>query len=178
MNPEAVPGVTAGQGAGARRIALVVAMDLNGLIGRGGDLPWRLPEDLKYFKRLTLNHSILMGRKTWHSLGRPLPQRANWVVSRDPQFVAEGASVFRDLQQALAAHREGELMVIGGAEIYRQTLPLADRLYLTQVHARLDGDTWFPPWTPAEFEVLQQEDHAADERHAHAYSFVTLERRW
>ncbi|MFA5938621.1 MAG: dihydrofolate reductase [Sinimarinibacterium sp.] len=160
-----------------RRIALIVAMDRNRLIGRDGGLPWRLPEDLKHFKRLTVGKAVLMGRKTWGSLGRPLPDRENWVLTRDPSFVAPGGRVFRDLDSALRAHESGELMVIGGADLYRQTLPLAQRLYLTEVDAALEGDTHFPPLDPAQWQELAAETHEADDRHAHAYRFRTLERR-
>jgi len=156
-------------------LSCIVAMDEGRLIGRGGDLPWRLPEDLKHFKRLTLGKTVLMGRRTWDSLGRPLPGRDNWVLSRDPAFRPEGCRVFADLQQALAAHAGGELMVIGGAEVYRQALPLARRIHLTLVHARLEGDTWFPP-LDGQWHERAREDHAADARHPYAYSFVMLER--
>jgi dihydrofolate reductase len=159
-----------------KSISLIVACDENRLIGRDGDLPWRLPNDLKHFKALTLGKTILMGRKTWDSLGRPLPQRENWVLTRDPAFAAEGCRVFNKLEDALSAHAEGELMVIGGADLYRQALSHARRLYLTQVQAREQGDTWFPDFSSAGFRETSREDHAADERHAYAYSFLTLER--
>ena len=159
-----------------RRISMVVAMDENGLIGRGGQLPWRLPEDLKHFRRLTLGKTVLMGRRTWDSLGKPLEGRRNWVLSRDPAFHPAGCEVFATLEQALAAHRDGELVVIGGAELYRQALPLADTMHLTRVHARVEGDTSFPDWTPADFRQASVVKHPADARHAHAYSFITLER--
>lgn len=159
-----------------KRISLIVACDENRLIGRNGDLPWRLPNDLRHFKALTLGKTVLMGRKTWASLGRPLPQRENWVLTRDASLIAPGARVFTQLDQALDAHAGGELMVIGGAELYRQTLPKADRLYLTRVHAHEQGDTWFPEYDRSHFAEVAREDHAADERHAYPYSFVTLER--
>ncbi len=161
-----------------RKISLVVAMDDNRLIGRDNALPWRLPDDLKQFKRLTLGKTVLMGRKTWQSLGRPLPDRANWVLTRDPQFHADGARVFHTLDAVLDAFPQGELMVIGGAELYRQLLPLAQTIHLTEVHARVDGgDTWFPALDADEWERAEVEPHAADERHAHAFSFVRLQRR-
>lgn len=159
-----------------RRISLVVAMDEGGVIGRNGALPWRLPEDLRHFRRLTLGKTVLMGRKTWDSLGKPLEGRRNWVLSRDPAFRAHGAEVFPALEQALAAHDAGELVVIGGAELYRQALPLARTLHLTRVHARVDGDTTFPAWSSADFRQTAVEHHPADARHAHAYSFITFER--
>jgi len=159
-----------------KTLSLIVAMDDHGLIGRGGQLPWRLPEDLKFFRRMTLGKTVLMGRKTWDSLGKALPGRQNWVLSRDPAFQPEGARVFDDLDDALRAHEDGELMVIGGAALFEATLPLARRIYLTQVHARLDGDTWFPTTEFPEFREAERADHGADERHAWPYSFVTLER--
>jgi dihydrofolate reductase len=158
-------------------LSLIVAMDEQRLIGRAGALPWRLPEDLKHFKRLTLGKTVLMGRKTWDSLGRPLPQRENWVLTRDAGFQAEGARAFASLDAALAAHPAGELMVIGGAELYRQTLAHAQRLYLTEVHATLEGDTWFPDFDRTQWIERVRERHEADERHAYVYSFVTLDRR-
>lgn len=160
----------------ARSISLVVAMDAGGLIGRDGRLPWRLPEDLKHFKRTTLGHTVLMGRKTWDSLLKPLPERDNWVLTRDAAFDAPGCRVFHHLDDALAVPGSGELMVIGGAELYAQTLLLARRMYLTEVHARLAGDAWFPPWDRSQWREVARTDHAADEQHAHAFSIVTLER--
>ena len=160
----------------ARHISLVVAMDESGLIGRQGQLPWRLPEDLKHFRRLTLGKTVLMGRKTWDSLGKPLEGRRNWVLSRDRTFRPAGCEVFGTLEDALAAHRDGELVIIGGAELYRQALPQVQTLYLTRVHARVEGDTRFPAWNAAEFTQTTIAEHPADARHPHAYSFVTLER--
>jgi dihydrofolate reductase len=157
-------------------LTLVVAVAENGVIGRDGDLPWRLPEDLKHFRRLTLGNTVLMGRKTFESLGKPLADRANWVLTRDPGYAPAGATVFRDLDAALAAQPQGELLVIGGAELYRQTLPLARRLELTRVHAHVAGDTQFPPLDPTQWRQAAREDRPADERHAYAYSFLTLER--
>jgi len=155
-------------------LTLIVAVSDNGIIGRDGGLPWRLPEDLKHFRRLTLGNTVLMGRKTFESLGKPLEGRANWVLTRDPAFAPAGARVFRDLDAALAAQPQGELLVIGGAELYRQTLPLASRLELTRVHARVEGDTHFPDYDAAQWRETARVDHAADERHAYAYSFLTL----
>lgn len=164
-----------------KSLSLIVAMDQNRLIGRRGDLPWRLPNDLAHFKRQTLGKTILMGRRTWDSLGRPLPGRDNWVVSRAPGFAPTGARVFTSLDAALDAQTGGELMVIGGAELYRQTLHLARRLYLTQVLVALEAegstDVHFPQFDMAVYRELQREDHPADARHAFPYRFLTLERR-
>lgn len=151
-------------------------MDEGGLIGRDNQLPWRLPEDLKHFKRLTLGKTVVMGRKTWDSLGKPLPERQNWVLSRDASFAPAGARVFKSLDDAFAAHHEGELMVIGGAAVFRDALPRAQRICLTRVHARLEGDVHFPEFDASKFREASRDDRAADERHAHAYSFLTLER--
>lgn len=167
------------QGAGGRvkpMLSLVVAMDRNRLIGRDNGLPWRLPNDLKHFKRLTVGKIVLMGRKTWESLGRPLQDRENWVLTRDPAYAAVGARVFSRLDEALQAAGARELMVIGGADLYRQTLPLAQRIHLTEVQGEYSGDTWFPQLDAAAWREVSREDHPADEKHAHDYSFITLER--
>lgn len=157
-------------------LTLVVAVAENGVIGRKDALPWKMPEDLKHFRRLTLGNTVLMGRKTFESLGKPLEGRANWVLTRDPAFAPAGARVFHTLDEALAEPPQGQLLVIGGAELYRQTLPLADRLELTRVHAEVEGDTYFPDCDAAQWHEVARADHADDERHAHAYSFVTLVR--
>lgn len=158
-------------------LSLIAAMDENRLIGRNGALPWRLPADLQHFKALTLGKTVLMGRKTWDSLGRPLPQRDNWVLTRDRSFAAAGARVFHALDEALAAAPAGELMVMGGGELYAQTLPQARRLYLTRVHTRVgDGDAWFPSWDPGDWRLTSEAAHSADERHAWPYCFQTWER--
>lgn len=157
-------------------ISLIVAMDEAGLIGRDGKLPWRLPEDLKHFRRLTLGKTILMGRKTFESLGKPLDGRENWVLTRSAQAHAPGCRIFGDLQEALRAHPAGELMVIGGADLYRQIMPVAQRVYLTRVHARVQGDTWFPMEELSVWRETARVDHPADARHAHSFSFITLDR--
>lgn len=158
-------------------LVLVAALADDGLIGVDGDLPWRLPDDLRRFKALTLGHIVLMGRKTWDSLGKPLPGRDNWVLSRDAGFAPEGARVFRTLDDALAAAGERTIMVIGGAQLYGLTLPLAQRLELTRVNAQLPGDTYFPRIDEQDWQELASQAHAADERHAYPYRFVTLVRR-
>ena len=158
-------------------LTLIAALAQNRVMGRDGDLPWRLPDDLKRFKRLTVGKTVLMGRKTWVSLGRPLPDRDNWVLSRDPAFKSVGVTVFATLDQALNAGQGRELMVIGGAELYCQTLGIATRLELTEVQAEVDGDTWFPAFDPAEWVEVAAESRAADGRHALPFRFVTLDRR-
>lgn len=156
-------------------ITLVLAMDEGGLIGRDGALPWRLPADLRHFRRLTMGRTIVMGRTTFTSIGRPLDGRDNWVLSRAAAFDTEGVRVFRDVEALLAAaDPKHGIAVIGGAQVYAQFLPLATCIELTRVHARLDGDTHFPDpvldgWQ-AESLGIQQ----ADEHHDHACSFLRL----
>lgn len=158
-------------------LSLLVAVAENGVIGRQNDLPWRLPDDLKRFKALSLGKPVIMGRRTYESIGRPLPQRANIVVSRQPGLAIEGCIVVGSLDEALAAAREApEILVIGGAEIFREALPRANRIYLTRVHADVEGDVHFPALAPDQWRELDVEHHPADERHAHAFSFILLER--
>ncbi len=164
------------------RVSIIVAMAQGRVIGRDGDLPWHLPDDLKHFKTVTLGHPVLMGRKTFDSiharLGKALPGRRNLVLSRDPAYQAPGAETFVDLDQALQAAAEGatdELFVIGGAEIYRLALPRADRLYLTQVDAEVEGDTYFPP-LGSDWRQVSDELHAADSKHSYAFRFQLWER--
>ena len=161
------------------RVTLILARSDNGVIGRDGDLPWRLSADLRRFKALTTGHRILMGRKTHESIGRPLPDRVNVVLTRDPEASFTGCEARTDLEHALAEAREAgetELFVIGGAEIYRLALPLADRLQLTEVHADVPGDVTIPAPGP-EWTEVERTDHPADERNEHPYSFVVLDRR-
>jgi dihydrofolate reductase len=159
------------------RITLVAAVAKNGVIGRDGDLPWRLPDDLKAFKRLTLGKPVVMGRKTWESIGRPLPGRHNVVMTRSEGFAAPGASVVSSVQQALELLTDHEeIMVIGGGAIYRQFLGRASRIYLTEVDAEVDGDVTFPELDAAEWEETSREHHPADERHAYGFTLVRLDR--
>ena len=131
-------------------LALIVAVSKNGVIGAAGGLPWHIPEDLKYFRKNTVGHAIIMGRATWDSIGRPLPRRRNIVVSRQRDLKLEGAEVFHHLDDAIAAAREhdDEPRIIGGATIYEAAFPLATRLLLTEVQRNVEGDTFFPQWDP------------------------------
>ena len=157
-------------------ISLVVAMADNGVIGKGGTLPWRIPDDMRRFKALTIGKPCIMGRKTWESLPkRPLPDRANIVVTRDPDFRAEGATVAHSLDEAFAlAGEAAEICVIGGVEIYRAALPHATLVHLTQVHGELDGDTRMPLFDRSLWRETAREDHQAPD--GLRYSYVTLER--
>lgn len=158
-------------------IALVVAVSENGVIGSKNGLPWHLPADLKKFKRLTTGHAIIMGRKTWESIGRPLPDRRMLVVTRDPgKLAGQPVEAFASLEAALAAAGEDEVFVIGGGEIFREALPRAGRVYLTRVHADIPGDITFPSLPEAEWREVAREDHEPDGKNPHAYSFLVYER--
>jgi len=155
---------------------LIAAVARDGGLGRGGDLLFRIPEDLKRFKALTLGHPIVMGRRTWQSIGRPLPGRRNVVVSRDPAFAAAGAAVFPSLEAALAATADAaQVAVIGGAALYAAALPLADRLELTEIDAERPADTWFPGWDRSGW--TRAEEAPATTPEGIGYRFVTWRRR-
>lgn len=161
-----------------RRVTIVVAVAANGVMGADNRLPWRLPADLKRFKELTLGRPIIMGRKTYESIGRPLPGRENIIVSRTAGLRIDGCIVVNSLDAAFAAaaHAE-EVAVIGGAEIFRLALPRADTIHLTRIHADIAGDILFPEIDASEWEETAVSDHPADERHAHSFSFVELNRK-
>ena len=159
-------------------VSSVVATDERGAIGRGGGLPWRLPDDLKRFKALTMGKPIVMGRKTWDSIGRPLPGRHNIVITRQAGFEVPGITVVASLEDALrAAGDVPEVCVIGGAEIYRLALPRTDLIHLTRVHAVVDADTYFPELVAGEWDELVVAECPADARHTFAYGFAELRRR-
>lgn len=163
------------------KVTLIAAVARNGVIGRDGALPWRLPADLAQFKRRTLGHPVIMGRKTWESLPRrPLADRLNVVLTRSRGYAAEGAVVVLDLAAAIAAARASgaaEAFVIGGESIYAAALPIADELVITHVDATVEGDAAFPPIDAAAWRVVSREAHAADERHPHAFELVVYARR-
>ena len=160
------------------RISLVVAMARNRVIGRDNALPWRLPADLAYFKRVTMGHPIVMGRRTYESIGKPLPGRKNIVVSRNPDFRAPGCIVVASLDAAWkAAGDADEVCVIGGTTLFEETLPVADRIHLTEVEAEVAGDTYFPEFDRGDWKENEVERHAADERHGYPFRIVELERR-
>jgi len=158
-------------------IALVAAMASNHVIGRDNALPWHLPADLKRFKALTMGKPILMGRRTFDSIGKALPGRENLVVTRDRTYKAAGCRVFADLGAAIAAAGERELMVIGGAQIYAQTIALAQRLHLTLVQAEVRGDVMFPEIDRSQWQIVSDETRRADERHEFDFRFVDYQRR-
>ncbi len=160
-------------------IVLVVAMSENRVIGRDGGLPWKISEDLKHFKAVTMGHPIIMGRKTWDSIGRPLPGRENIVVTRNPDFEAEDVIRAATVEEAIAHCRDAgadKAMIIGGGQIYAEVIALADTIELTEVHAVVDGDTVFPEIPNAEWREVAREPHPAIPDSQPAYSFVTLKR--
>ena len=159
-------------------LTLIVARARNGVIGRDNQLPWHLPEDLAHFKRVTMGRPIVMGRKTWESIGRPLPGRRSLVVSRDPHYAAPGAEVVGSLDEALArTAAEPEVFVIGGAQLYAVAAPRAQRLVLTELDADFEGDAHFAAPDPAHWNEVAREHHGPTAERAWGYDFVTYERR-
>lgn len=158
-------------------LSIIVAVAANGVIGSANQLPWRLPDDLKRFKALSLGKPIVMGRKTFDSIGRPLPGRLNIVISRQAGLEIPGCRVVTSIDEAVAAAQPApEIVIVGGAEIYRQALPQVSTIHLTRVHAEVPGDVRFPELREQEWREVAKEYHPADERHAHAFTFCTLER--
>lgn len=158
-------------------LSIIVAVADNGVIGSGNQLPWRLPDDLKRFKALSLGKPIVMGRKTYDSIGRPLPGRLNVVISRQPGLEIPGCTVVTSIDEAIAAAQPApEIVIVGGADIYRQVLPQVQVIHLTCVHANVAGDVVFPKLQEHEWREVAKEYHPADERHPHAFTFSTLER--
>lgn len=158
-------------------ISLLVAATENGVIGRDNGMPWHLPDDLKHFKALTLGKPVLMGRRTFQSIGRPLPGRTNLVLTRAANWSVPGVTVVADLDAAVrAAGTAAELVVAGGAQVYALALPRATRIYLTRIHANIEGDTRLPELDWQRWHELSRQLHPVDARHPYAMSFVTLER--
>ena len=159
-------------------VSIIVALAENRVIGRDNQLPWRLSADLKHFKSLTMGHHLIMGRKTWQSIGRALPGRTTVVVTRDPDFKAEDALVAQSIESAiLLSQGDKEIFLCGGEEIYKQVLHRADRMYLTRVHAEVPGDAFFPEFDDVTEWILVDSEHfEADEKNEYPYSFLTYER--
>jgi dihydrofolate reductase len=159
------------------RISIIAALASNGSIGLDNRLPWHLPEDLAHFKRTTLGHHLLMGRKTWDSVGRPLPGRKIVVITRQKLVLPEGVRLASSIEGALnQVTQEDEIFVAGGAEIYRQTLDLADRMYLTRIHQDFPGDTFFPEFDESDWELVSRVDRDEDERNPYSFSFLTYDK--
>jgi len=178
-NARAVSKVTATR----PRIALIWAMARNRVIGRRNALPWRLPADMKHFRELTTGHPVLMGRKTFESLGRPLPNRTNIVITSDRHYTPQGCLVAHSLDEALALAvlhvppNDPEIFVIGGEQLYTQLLSRADRLYMTQVETDAEGDAWFPEFDLGIWHEIQRNVHPADDKNPYSCTFLTLERK-
>jgi dihydrofolate reductase len=159
-------------------ISMIAALAQNGVIGKANDLPWYLPDDMKYFMLATKGHHVIMGRKNYESLPekfRPLPNRTNIVVTRQKDYQAPGCSIVHQLEEGIRlaeANGEHELFIIGGSEIYRLGMPLADKLYLTEIHALIDGDTIFPIYNKESWKEISRQHHTIDDRHEFAFDFV------
>lgn len=162
------------------RLSIMAALSSNGVIGRNNQLPWHLSADLKRLKAMTMGHHLLMGRKTWDSVGRPLPGRITVVITRDPEFAAEGVQVVHSLDDAVRVAVEAndeEPFIMGGAQIYEQAIHRADRMYLTRVHVELEGDAFFPEFDDvSEWQLVDAEHFEADEKNDYPYSFLTYDR--
>ena len=160
-------------------ISAIVAIARNNVIGKDNQIPWYLPADLSYFKRTTLGHYVLMGRNCFRSIGRPLPKRTNIVITRNPFFTADGILVAHSIDEALGMALEGgeeEVFILGGGEIYRQSVDLWDKVYLTEIDIRPEGDVFFPELDPSEWRETWREAHAPDAKNEFAYTFRVLER--
>ena len=161
-------------------VSIIVAVSDNGVIGKDNQLLWRLPDDLKRFKQLTLGHPMIMGRKTFESIGKPLPGRTSIVVTRNPDFSHDGVITAHSLESAIEAARQietDEIFIIGGGELYRQAEAIADRLYITEVHTEMEGDTYFQIAEPALWQETERSVHEHDERHSLKFDFVNYSRK-
>ncbi|WP_251552358.1 dihydrofolate reductase [Neobacillus muris] len=160
-------------------ISFIVAMDRNGVIGKDNQLPWHLPEDLKFFKQVTMGHPIAMGRKTHQSIGRALPGRENIVITRQPSFHSEGCTVVNSVEEFVqyCRGRNEEIFVIGGAEIFKETFPFADRLYITFINEEFEGDTFFPKFELIEWELVSSQIGNKNEKNPYDYEFRTYVRK-
>lgn len=163
------------------KISLIAAMSQNRVIGKNNDLPWRLPDDMKYFQKTTKGHVVIMGRKNFDSLPanfKPLPNRTNVILTRNKDLVAEGCEIFTELAKAVNFAKdckEEELFIIGGGEVYKQSLHLADRIYLTRINHEIEGDTYFPELAP-EWKVVEEIHHPKDDRHQYNFDFLIFEK--
>lgn len=162
-------------------VSIIAIVAANDVIGRGNELPWHMPADLKRFKQLTMGHHLIMGRKTFQSVGKPLPGRINVIVTRSVDFNPDGVAVARSVEEAISkaeAAGDDEIFIAGGAEIYGQTLHRADRMYITRLHGEPQGDTFFPEFDDVnEWQLVDAEHFEADEKNEYPYSFLTYERQ-
>ncbi len=161
-------------------ISCIVAVAKNNVIGKDNDIPWYLPADLKYFKKTTINHHIIMGRNCYESIGKPLPKRTNVILTRDPYYIVSSTVIAHSIEEALSIaleNGEGEAFIIGGGEIYRQSVPYWDKLYLTEVDLEVDGDVFFPEIDFTEWNLISEEKHAKDTKNEHDYTFKVYEKK-
>ena len=161
-------------------ISAIAAMDRNRVIGKDNQIPWYLPADLKFFKRTTLHHHVLMGRKNYQSIGKPLPKRTNVVITRNPYFISSGCIVVHSIEEALeVAHhnQEEEVFIIGGGEIYAQAMPFTQRMYLSEIDAEFDGDVFFPEFDMSEWDITSEEYHAPDNKNKYPFTVRIYERK-
>ncbi|MBI1770604.1 MAG: dihydrofolate reductase [Bacteroidetes bacterium] len=163
-------------------VSIIAAVAKNGVIGKGNDLPWRLPDDMRFFMQTTNGHHVIMGRKNYESLPekfKPLPNRTNIVISRQKNFLANGCTVVHELNEGIQmamTNSEKELFIIGGAEIYKLALPITDTLYLTEIDAEIDGDTFFPEWDKKVWKEISRQHHPMDAKHKFAFDFVVYKK--
>lgn len=159
-------------------ISLIVAMDENRLIGKDNQLPWHLPQDLAYFKRMTMNHKIVMGRKTYESIGRPLPGRENIILTRNRSYKMDGCKVLHSIEEILelSKNTDENIFVIGGAEIFKEILPYSDRLYMTHIHHNFEGDTFFPQLKDTDWETVSVESGIKDMKNPYEFDFVVYQK--
>ena len=161
-------------------LSAIVATAKNGIIGKDNEIPWCLPADFAYFKRITLNHHIIMGRNCYESIGRPLPKRTNIIVTRNPFYIATGCITVHSITEGVKIAKqngETEAFIIGGGEIYKQTMQLLDKIYLTEVDLDTEGDVFFPEFNPAEWHLISEEKHEKDEKNEWDYTFKIFEKR-
>lgn len=160
-----------------KKISIIVAVDKNWLIGKRGGLPWRLPADLKHFQVLTTGHTVIMGRKTYDSIGKPLPNRINIVISRNDDLNIPGCITVKSMQEAIeSSSNDQEIFVMGGAEIYSQFVPFTQKIYLTKIHHQFDGDIFFPKLDLSEWRETGRQDFEVDDKNQYKYSFLILEK--
>jgi dihydrofolate reductase len=158
-------------------ISFILAMDTQQAIGKNNDLPWRLPADLAYFKKMTLNHPILMGRKTYESIGKPLPNRTNVIITQNRDYAVEGCIVVHSVDEAMAKFTEEELFVIGGAEVFQLFMPVVDRMYITLIEQEFAADTFFPAFDVNEWQLISSEPGITDDKNPYTYSFLVYAKR-
>lgn len=158
-------------------ISIIVAMDKNKLIGKNNQLPWRLPADLAFFKKVTINNTVIMGRNTYESIGKPLTDRRNIIISTNKNLKIKGCEVFNNIEDALDASKTKEVFIIGGAKIWQQTIDKADKLYITKIEHTFTGDTYFPKYDENNWQEISSESHKKDEKNPHEYHFKTFTRK-